>query len=171
MPKTLQIIQLPQYEKELRMPSKALTKQEILSSMMQEFFDDLLFTLDHSKEQVGIEGVGLSAVQVNKHVRVFWAYNIKTNKPRLYINPEVTILDPTEVVGEEGCLSIPDRFGYVARPRRIKVAYLDRRAVPHEVELKGFNARIVLHELDHLNGVLFIDKIVEAPQKDNLVFA
>lgn len=171
MPKILPIIQLPKYEKELRTPSRPLSREEILSIEMQQFFDDLLYTLDHSEEQVGTEGVGLSAVQVNKHFRVFWAYNIKTNKPKLYINPKITILDPTRVVEQEGCLSIPKVVGYVPRPKKIKISYLDRRAVPHEVELKGFNARIVLHEYDHLEGILFIDKMVEVETKDTLVFA
>ncbi len=170
MPKALKIIQIPEFEKELRAPSRKLNIKEILSDKMQEFFDDLLYTMQHSKEQVGLDGIGLSAVQVNEHIQVFWAVNVKTNKPKLYINPEITILDNTPVLGEEGCLSIPDIFGTVSRPKKIKIKYLDRRGQKHETVLSGFNARVVLHEYDHLQGVLFIDKMIKDTRK-NIAYA
>ena len=161
MPKQLKIIQIPEFEKELRTPSRPLTKEEILSNEMQTFFDDLLYTLKTSEEQVGVQGVGISAVQVNKHVQAFYAMNVKTEKIKLYINPKIIILDDTPIVKTEGCLSIPNASGQVQRPKKIKIVYLNRNGNKQESILSGYNARVILHEYDHLLGVLFIDKLVK----------
>ncbi len=159
--KALKIITVPDFEKELRTKSKPVDLNRLNDPDLQDFFDDLLFTMLNAEDQVGVNGVGISAVQVNRHIRVFWALDVKKDKPRLYINPEIEVLDSTIVVGKEGCLSIPEVYGMVPRARKIKVKYFDRKGHPHTVVLSGFNARIVQHEYDHLEGILFTDKIVE----------
>ena len=167
----LEIIKIPEFEKELRKKSRDLTKQEILSKEMQEFFDDLLYTLRFAESEEFVTNVGLAATQVNKHVSVLGAMNVKTEKIKLYINPKIEVLDHTPIIKNEGCLSIPNLTGPVARPKQIKVTYLDRRAISHTVTLSGFNARVVLHEYDHLQGILFIDKLANEPKAKDMYYA
>jgi peptide deformylase len=77
--------------------------------------------------------------------------------PLVMVNPEILDLSDEMRVHEEGCLSIPEVTAEVERPAEIRVAFLDREGKPQEVELEGIWATIVQHEIDHLNGVLFID--------------
>lgn len=101
-------------------------------------------------------GVGLAAPQLGILQRVI-VMNPQ-NRPLALVNPEIIGSDG-EQVGEEGCLSIPGLYGDVLRARSVAVRALDRRGRVVEYEMEGMPARIVQHEIDHLNGVLFIDKV------------
>ena len=79
--------------------------------------------------------------------------------PMAMINPEILSFSNEMVLGEEGCLSVPDKFADVSRHKYIKVKYLDIDGNEKEEELENFNARVVQHEIDHLDGILFIDRI------------
>lgn len=76
------------------------------------------------------------------------------------INPEVVAQSTTMIVDKEGCLSLPDITGEVARPERVTVRFQDKKNKVHIIKAVGYNARILLHEIDHLDGILFIDKLV-----------
>ena len=105
------------------------------------------------------EGVGLAAPQVGilRRVAVVDVTEDHSGLKEL-INPEIVETEGTQT-GREGCLSVPDRQGIVPRPLRVKVRYQDRHGNPMELETEGFEARAVCHELDHLDGVLYVDKM------------
>lgn len=132
-----------------------------LKNIDKEFLEDLLYTAKHSKEQVGISAAGLAAPQVGKLIRAFYIFNNDTKKYQLFINPKIEILKNTQVVDKEGCLSVPNIEGNVSRFDNIKVTYFDIDGNKQKEKFFDWNAREILHENDHLDGVLFIDKIVE----------
>lgn len=109
------------------------------------------------------EGVGIAAPQIGRNIRmVILRFNTEgSGKEEILaaINPEFTPTSNLEEEGEEGCLSIPGVFGPVTRPRDIKFDYLDLDGKDMSRDLSGFDARVVQHEIDHLNGVLFIDRV------------
>lgn len=107
------------------------------------------------------EGVGLAAPQVGilRRVAVVDVTEDHTGLKEL-INPEIVETEGTQT-GREGCLSVPERQGIVTRPMRVKVRYQDRHGNLMELETEGFEARAVCHELDHLDGVLYVDKMIE----------
>ena len=105
------------------------------------------------------EGVGLAAPQVGilRRVAVVDVTEDHSGLKEL-INPEIVETEGTQT-GREGCLSVPERQGIVTRPMRVKVRYQDRHGSLMELETEGFEARAVCHELDHLDGVLYVDKM------------
>ncbi len=107
-------------------------------------------------------GIGLAAIQVGVPSRVIVMDLSKREaeaEPRVFINPEITWSSEEKSLYEEGCLSIPDVHEDVERPTRIKIRYLDLEGKPHEEDAEGLFATCIQHEVDHLNGVLFIDHI------------
>lgn len=113
-------------------------------------------------------GVGLSAPQVGVFKRIITYEYIKPegsleafpNIPlRALINPEITHFSKTTEVGEEGCLSFPDLYGDVRRSKKIIVKAIDVRGKPIEFEARGLEARVIQHEVDHLDGILFVDRL------------
>jgi len=145
------------------------------SEEIKEITDE---TRQLAKEMIEVmdrtHGVGLAAVQIGVLLRIFvcniarepspdGAYVIE--KPKVYINPVVTILDDTQWVDSEGCLSIPKLYEEVPRPTKIRVEALDEWGKPFAEEREGWAARPILHENDHLNGVLFFDRIPEHRKK------
>jgi peptide deformylase len=107
-------------------------------------------------------GIGLAAIQVGVPMRVITIDIAKKDDPpapQVFINPEIVEKSGEVSVYEEGCLSIPDIHEDVERPARIRVRYLDREGQPSEVEAEGLLATCLQHEIDHTNGVLFIDHI------------
>lgn len=107
-------------------------------------------------------GIGLAAPQVHVPLRMV-IYMVPEERTEdgtghpltVLINPEITILDETTEAGIEGCLSLPGMIGSVARPRHIRVSALDLDGNPFEYDAKGYHARVVQHECDHLDGVLY----------------
>ena len=107
-------------------------------------------------------GIGLAAIQVGVPSRVIVMDLSKREaeaEPRVFINPEITRSSEEKSLYEEGCLSIPDVHEDVERPTRVKIRYLDLEGKPHEEDAEGLFATCIQHEVDHLNGVLFIDHI------------
>jgi len=114
------------------------------------------------------KGIGLAGPQVGLMKRIFVSIvkkesedgdNVEYGEPLVYINPKVTILTDTEVEMNEGCLSIPDIYAPVARPLKVEVQALDRDGNSFTKQCYGYFARHILHENDHLNGVLYVDRI------------
>ena len=105
-------------------------------------------------------GIGLAAIQVAVPARVVTMDLSKKEGPQepyVFINPEILWKSEERSVYEEGCLSIPEYYGDVERPAQVKVKYLDLEGEPREIEANGLLATCLQHEIDHLNGVLFID--------------
>ena len=105
------------------------------------------------------DGVGLAAPQVGMLKRIA-VVDIREGNKVVLINPKI-IEEEGKAIMEEGCLSIPGETGDVIRAEKIKVRSLDREGSQIEFEAEGFEARAIQHEIDHLNGVLFVDKIVK----------
>ena len=101
-------------------------------------------------------GIGLAAPQIDKSLRIIVVATMP--QPTIYINPEIIKTSWRKVDIEEGCLSIPGVYGSVRRPQRVLARYLDISGRRHEEWLTEMVARIYQHEVDHLNGVLFVDK-------------
>ena len=125
----------------------------------QEKFDIRLSVLlkDMAETMYKAEGVGLAAPQVGILRRVV-VIDVSPDHTGLreMVNPEIVETEGLQT-GREGCLSVPERQGVVTRPRKVRVRYQHRRRKPMELETEGFEARAVCHELDHLNGVLYVD--------------
>ena len=124
------------------------------------------------------EGVGLAAPQVgvNKKIFIIDANPLfpkdqeisdfeKLNSKKVFINPEITEIDGDQCFFNEGCLSIPEIRAEIKRPNMIKVEFLDENFNHNSVIFKGLLARVILHENDHINGVLFTDKISSFKRK------
>lgn len=103
-------------------------------------------------------GIGLAATQVNIHKRfLILDVSEEHNRPQVFVNPEITILDSEPFSQEEGCLSVPGVFELIERPQKIHVAALNRDGEEFELEAEGLLAVCLQHEVDHLNGKLFVD--------------
>lgn len=105
-------------------------------------------------------GIGLAAIQVGvprRLVTLDLAKKDEPSNPQVYINPEVIAGGPETSVYEEGCLSIPEYYEEIERPAAVSVKYIGLDGEPHQVEATGLLATCLQHEIDHLNGVLFID--------------
>ena len=131
-------------------------------------FDDNLHKFTKGLEQAmlaGAGGVGIAAPQLGvlqRIVIVDCSLGLHKNKNHgrlIMVNPEMIEQDG-EVLGREGCLSVPEWVGTVPRARRITVRYQDLQGQGNELSTKAFEARVIQHEIDHLDGILFIDKVV-----------
>lgn len=111
-------------------------------------------------------GVGLAAPQVGKNIRIFIA--LVHNQKYVFINPQIIETSQETCVMEEGCLSIPKIYDYVTRPAAVKIQFLDADGKRCTMEADGLLARVIQHENDHLNGVLFIDRL-DPEKKEELV--
>ena len=147
MPKILNIIINP--NPILRKKSIEINKNKINSKEMKEFCANM------SETMIKKDGVGLAAPQVGKNIR-FIVVNIE-NKITCMINPVITKKSWAKEFGEEGCLSVPDTFGKVKRHKKIKCLYYDNNGKKQIISAEKLTARIIQHEIDHLDGILFID--------------
>ncbi|MEE2951081.1 MAG: peptide deformylase [Pseudomonadota bacterium] len=135
----------------LRLHSKPV---ERVDDDLKRFADDMLETMYEAP------GIGLAAIQVGEPLRMLTIDLSKEEDekaPRVYLNPEVVSRSDERSVYEEGCLSIPDYFAEVERPASVTVRYLGLDGETHEETADGLLATCLQHEIDHLNGVLFID--------------
>jgi len=146
----------------LRAKARAVERADFKSPVFQKFIDDMFETM---KEY---HGVGLAAPQVHESLRVFVAMiddapegdeEEQEPEPIAIVNPEITVVGTDVVEDWEGCLSIPDIRGRVPRAREVKVRGMDRHGHRLELHVQGFPARVVQHETDHLDGVLFFDRM------------
>ena len=141
-------------------------KLRITASPIDTVNDELQKTIDDMFETMyAAPGIGLAATQVDIHKRLLvMDITAEKDQPFVMINPEVTKKEGN-VISNEGCLSIPGYQDDVERYEAISIKYLDRRGVSHEKELNGLLAICVQHEIDHLNGKLFIDYLSEAKRQ------
>ncbi len=139
----------------LRTPSKPLNKK----LLQQDEFQTLCFRMLATVQNPENEGVGIAAPQVGILRRLVAVQRFdKEGKPfEFFINPEIVDKDSTLVAGGEGCLSVPEIYEDVERSQRITLRYYDTDFVQHEEVIEGFTAVIFQHEIDHLDGKLFID--------------
>jgi len=161
MENTLRILTIESKKDEdiLRTPSKEIPVKDI--SKYTDFFNKLLNTAKHSKELVGVQSVGIASPQVGKLIRAFYVKSSEDGKYKLYINPRIKNLQLTQRVNKEGCLSIPNIEGNVSRFDSIQIEYLDIEGNKRVEKLRDWDAVVAQHEYDHLEGILFIDKLVE----------
>ena len=147
----------------LRRKAEPIKAIELHKPELQQLFLDMEQTMDDN------DGIGLAAPQVGKSIQLAV---IKTKDGALALaNPKITRFSLRQEFGEEGCLSIPGVYGSVKRSRTIRVRALDRRGKKLNFKASGLFARVIQHEIDHLNGILFIDKAVEITMgKDILAF-
>lgn len=111
------------------------------------------------------DGLGIAAPQIGVNKRIFiTTINIGEDNEGLItmINPELEFLNDKMETGEEGCLSLPELFKPVTRHKFVRVKYQDLKGNEHILELEGLNARVIQHETDHLDGILFIDRADES---------
>ena len=148
-----EIIILP--DKQLRLVSKPIEK---VTAEIRTLADDMLETMYEAP------GIGLAAIQVAQPLRLITMDLAKkdengetTPKPRVFINPEIIAKSEEMSVYEEGCLSIPEYYEEVERPARVRVRFTDLDGKVHEEDAEGLYATCIQHEIDHLNGVLFVD--------------
>ena len=140
----------------LRRRTPPLDPADVGSPAVQRLIDDMFETMNE------YAGIGLAAPQVHENRRIFVAGVDDPDgglPPVVMINPEIELLGPAEEEDWEGCLSIPDVRGRVPRAAQIRVRSLDRHGAPQRMTASGFAARVIQHETDHLDGVLFLDRM------------
>jgi peptide deformylase len=140
-------------DKRLRQVSKPVGK---IDSSIKKLVADMFETMYDAP------GIGLAAIQIGEPRRIVTMDLSKKEgetQPQVFINPEIVDESDDKSVHEEGCLSIPEYYEEVERPASVTVKYLDLDGKPHEVKATGLFATCIQHEIDHLNGVLFIDHI------------
>ena len=148
-----EIIILP--DKQLRLVSKPIEK---VTADIRKLADDMFETMYNAP------GIGLAAIQVAQPLRLITMDLAKKSdegesapQPRVFINPEIVSSSEDLSVYEEGCLSIPEYYEEVERPARVRLRYTDLDGKVHEEDADGLYATCIQHEIDHLNGVLFVD--------------
>jgi len=143
----LKILEFP--DQRLRTIAKPV---ETVNDRVQALVKDMFETM------YAAPGIGLAATQVNVHERVVvMDLSEDQSNPMVFINPEVEVLGEEQLGYEEGCLSVPGFYESVDRPEKIRVKALDEHGKPFELEPDGLLAVCIQHELDHLNGKLFVD--------------
>jgi peptide deformylase len=146
-----EIIKLP--DKRLRLASKPI---KAIDREIRALVEDMFETMYHAP------GIGLAAIQVGVPERVFimdLSKKEEPQEPRIFVNPQILWKSEETATYEEGCLSIPEFYEDVERPAQVRVRYLDLNGKEQELDANGLLATCVQHEIDHLNGVLFIDHI------------
>lgn len=167
-PALLEIVQMG--HPVLREPARTLSKEEILSPQIQQLIEMMKMTMSGT-------GVGLAAPQIGYPLQVAviedreeyhkaLSHEILKERERapipfhVIINPKITLDESETVEFFEGCLSVDDCFGVVPRARSVRVECLNEKAEPVVIEAKGWYARILQHEIDHLFGTLFLDRVI-----------
>jgi peptide deformylase len=148
----------------LREEAEELTAEEILSAETKELLQDMYDTM---KAESGI-GIAAPQIGVSKKVALIAVpeeserYPEAKESPMLYIfNPKITVLDEELQGFWEGCLSVPGLRGFVERPRKVQIDFLDINANSQSIVIEGFLATVFQHELDHLFGKLYVDRITD----------
>ena len=145
------ILKIP--DKRLRLVSEPVKR---IDAGIRALADDMFETMYEAP------GIGLAAIQIGVAKRIVvmdLSKKDEAHAPQVFINPEVTWTSEETSTHEEGCLSIPDYYEEVERPQRVKVKYLYLDGKTHEIEADGLLAACVQHEIDHLDGILFVDHL------------
>ena len=127
---------------------------EKVDSKIQQIMDDMLETMYDAP------GIGLAAIQIGIPKRIIvidLAKEGEKKNPLYIVNPQIVFKSDNEVTYEEGCLSIPGQFAKIQRPEKCTIKYLDYEGKEKEIKTEGLLATCIQHEIDHLNGILFID--------------
>lgn len=153
----------------LREIATPITPEEITQARVTKLISDM-------KEALAGErfGVAIAAPQIGVSLRLFIVGGIvfatqkgeefdpKKHHPKAYLNPEIIKQSKKQIIGDEGCLSVPGKYGTrVSRAEKVTLRYMDEKGVQHERGASGFLARVFQHEVDHLNGMLYIDHALE----------
>jgi peptide deformylase len=147
----------------LRQPAREVTVEELPTVETQQLIDDLIDTMRHAN------GAGIAANQIGVPLRIT-TIEVNDNprypyKPRIpltvVVNPVIEMLDDELVEINEGCLSVPNLRGSVMRHVNVRVRYLDRDGIAHDEIKRGLTAGTFQHECDHLDGVLFLDRVTD----------
>ena len=143
----------------LRAKARGLDRADIKRPAVQSLIDDMIETM------IEYHGVGLAAPQVHESVRLFVATidpaddERRDPEPAVIINPEITLVGSEIIEDWEGCLSVPDIRGRVPRAREIVLRAVDRHGERMELRVHSYPARVIQHETDHLDGILFFDRM------------
>jgi peptide deformylase len=144
-----------------RLRTKAVPVTQF-DARLSTLVDDMFETMYHAP------GVGLAATQINEHIQLIVIdVSEEKNQPLVFINPSISVLDQVPGDYEEGCLSVPGFYEKVTRPAHIRVKAQDRHGAFFEIEPDGLLAVCIQHEMDHLNGKLFVDYL--SPLKRNRI--
>ena len=153
----LQVLEFP--DPRLRTKAQPVTD---VSAALHQIVEDMFETMYEYK------GIGLAATQVNIHQRIIVIdISEEKNERHVFINPVITILDDMPDSHDEGCLSVPGFYEIVERPKKVKVEALDQHGKTFTIEPEGLLAVCIQHEIDHLDGKLFVDYI--SPVKRNRI--
>ncbi|HEY2445857.1 MAG TPA: peptide deformylase [Rhizomicrobium sp.] len=131
-------------------------KVETVDSGIRRLADDML------ESMYAAEGIGLAAIQIGVAKRVLvmdLTQKDGRHEPRVFVNPKILWTSEETIICEEGCLSVPDIWEEVERPAQIRAEFLDRDGKHHSIEAEGLLATCLQHEIDHLEGVLFVDHL------------
>jgi peptide deformylase len=143
----LEILEFP--DPRLRTIAKPV---DVVDDALRALIDDMFETMYEAP------GIGLAATQINVHKQLIVIdLSEDRSEPLVFINPKVEVLDDTLTEYDEGCLSVPGFYETVSRPKRVKINALDRNGEPFEIITDGLLATCIQHEMDHLNGKLFVD--------------
>ena len=146
----------------LRQTARELTKEEILSSEIQGLIPKMWDVMKNAG------GIGLAAPQIGISIQLAVIKlesdserydNLENSEEFVIFNPKLEVIDDQKQGFWEGCLSVPGLRGYVERPRKLKIKYLNENAVEKEVVVEDFLATVFQHELDHLFGFLYVDRL------------
>ncbi|HOZ36638.1 MAG TPA: peptide deformylase [bacterium] len=149
----LSVLTIQKNEKFLRQTSKDFDLSLLNDPSWQSFLKDLAETMYVA------DGVGLAAPQVGQSLRLI-AVDME-GEAQIMINPKITKKSWLQTTAEEGCLSVPKFYGPVKRHKKIAVEFFDKKGQPQKKSYRDIEARVIQHEVDHLDGVLFIDKLVK----------
>lgn len=145
----LEILEFP--DPRLRTVAKPV---ETVDDALRKLIDDMIETMYEAS------GIGLAATQVDVHQRLLVIdVSEERDHPQVFINPRITPLTDNLAPYEEGCLSVPGFYEKVERPARVRIQALDRDGEPLDIEAEGMLATCIQHEIDHLDGKLFVDYI------------
>lgn len=115
------------------------------------------------------DGIGLAAPQISQSLRIAIVGNNDRRSYQVYVNPEITFSSDDTTITDEGCLSLPGIFALVKRPKKIHLNYQDLEGKKYSEKIKGMLAVILQHEIDHLNGILFIDRAEKITQGQDIL--
>ena len=127
---------------------------EVVGKEEQQLMDDMLETM------YAANGIGLAAIQIGIAKRIIVmdiSKNENKKEPRFFVNPQIKNRDELKSTYEEGCLSVPNQFAEIDRPSKCEIEYLDYNGVKKNLKAEGLFATCIQHEMDHLDGILFID--------------
>lgn len=151
---------LPTSAKSLRERSRELEVAEVTTPEFQLFLDAMI------QKMIKARGVGLASPQIGKNIRAIIIQPDPYKDPLVLINPEIVKKSVATEESEEGCFSVPGIYGLVKRHRKISIRAFNRHGRKFEFDAKDFDSFVLQHEIDHLDGILFIDKAEKTVELD-----